>query len=411
MGCSSRESETDSTGPRRQLDHRQPPHGQERLWQPEPGLSFPDDLGGASRVGVESLAYLGDLGLVGVAADQARVPGGDQARCFGSSGSVVGCRVAPLGDRGVGQCAVDPEHRGDSRHRGDDRDRDHEDAERDQPPLGVMAKQRLDSWHEGKEAQHQSRRERHGQPPQTSHDLAVEETGSEESGGIPVAPLDPLEQRAGLLTGRELGEDLPHDVVAQRRVDGGSRILERVVLIELVAVHHPDQLAVVPGHHGQVAREAHVRHAEAFGEHCGRVPVPGELAVVISGDQHDAMILILSEALDRVGELGMGVQDPGDVRSRGEHLEPVTGDHENPGLVKAVQQLRQLVGGTRGDLRRGRPEVQVAHHDHPAAPPHLEPDEIRNEEGGGGPVCVRRSGGFVWRGRAPAAPGLATHLS
>ena len=56
--------------------------------QPEPGLPGPHDLGRAAGVGVEPVADLGDLRLVGMAADQARVARGDQARGLGPGGAL-----------------------------------------------------------------------------------------------------------------------------------------------------------------------------------------------------------------------------------------------------------------------------------------------------------------------------------
>jgi hypothetical protein len=219
---------------------------------------------------------------VGVAGDQARVARGDQPGRLGPDGRIVGGRVAALADRGVGQGAVDPEHGGDPRYRGDQRDRDDQDAEPDQPALTVMAQQRPDPRHEGQEAQHERRRERHRQPPQPARHHAVEQARSQESARIPVAPPDAFEQRAGVVAGHELRQDLPDDVVPERRVDRGPGVVERVVLIELMAVHHPDQPAAVAGRHHQVTGQAHVGQAQTVPEQRYRLLVPGELPVVVS---------------------------------------------------------------------------------------------------------------------------------
>ena len=340
---------------------------------------------------------------MGVPGDQAGVSLGDQPGGLGPDGGVVGRRLAPLADRGVGQGAVDPEHGGDGGRRGDDRDAHDQDAEHDQPPLGVMAQQRLDARREGQQAQQQRGRERHRQPPQPPGHHPIQQARPQEGGRITVGPPDPLQQRAGLVAGRQLGQHLPDDVVAQRGVDRGPGIVERVVLIELMAVHDPDQLGAVAGLDGQIAGQRHVGYAETFAQQGDRLLVPAELAVVVAGGQHHAVILVRGEMLDRVGELGVGVQDPGHVRRRGEHLEPVARDHQHPGQLEPVQHLGQLVGGQRGYLRgRGR-EVQVAHHDHPAAPPHLEPDQIGDEEPGRGRVAVGRAIPVLRGALGPAA--------
>ena len=159
--------------------------------------------------------------------------------------------------------------------------------------------------------------------------------------------------------------------------------------IELVAVHDPDQLDAVAGLDGQVAGQRHVGHAEPLAQDGDRLLVPGQLAVVVAGGYHHAVILVRGEVLDRVGELGVGIQDPGHIRGRGQHLEPVAGDDQHPGQLEGVQHLGQFVSGAGGYLRRRGREVQVAHHDHPAAPPHLEPDEIGDEDGIRGPVRGR----------------------
>ncbi len=383
-----------------QLDHRQPPHGQERGRQPEPGLEGPHHLGVAPGVGVEPVADLGDLRFVGVARDQAGVSLGDQPGRLGPDGRVVGRRVTALADRCVGQGPVDPEHGRDSGHCGDERDAHDQDAEHDQPPLGVIMQQRPDARDEGHDAQQQGRRERHGQPPQPAGHHPVQQPRAQEGGRVTVGPPDAFQQGAGLVPGGQLGQHLPDHVVAQRSVDRGPRVVERVVLVELVAVHDPDQLDAGAGLDGQVAGQRQVGHAEPLAQDGHRLLVPGQLAVVVAGGDHHAVILVRGEALDRVGELGVGIQDPGHVRGGGQHLEPVTGDDQHPGQVEGVQHLGQFVSGVGGYFRgRGR-EVQVAHHDHPVAPAHLELNEIGNVEGVGGPVRGPLGGGL---GASPAS--------
>ena len=246
MGRSAKDSETDSTGPRNlQLDHRQPPHGQERRRQPEPGLPPAYHLGRASGVGVEPAAHLGDLGLVGVAGDQARVSRGDQPGGLGPDGRVVGRRVAPLADRGVGQGAVDPEHGGDSRHRGDHRDRDDQDAE-PRPATARRDGSAAASTPGAKDRRRSTSAAANGTASHHSHPATMRYSRRDprKAAGSPLHHRTPSSSEPGLVTRRQLGQHLPHDVVAQRRVDRGPGIVERVVLIELVAVHHPDQLAV-----------------------------------------------------------------------------------------------------------------------------------------------------------------------
>ena len=139
-----------------------------------------------------------------------------------------------------------------------------------------------------------------------------------------------------------------------------------------------------------------------------RLLVPGQLAVVVAGRTHHAVVLSVGEMLDRVGELGVGIQDPGHVRRRGEHLEPVAGDDQHPGQRKLFStwasssaarvdtsvavgaRCRSLTTTTRLPRR------------------HLEPDQIGDERTlGRGRAAVRRAIRVLPAGRAAprCAPG------
>ena len=132
----------------------------------------------------------------------------------------MGGGVGPHAHHAFAQGAVDPQHGGQGGHRSDDDHERNEHAEPDEPALGVVVQQRPDPREEGEETQHEGGQEWNGDKPELAHHLAVEQARADEVGQIAVEPLHAVEQRARLLARLELGQDLLHDVVPDRRVHG-----------------------------------------------------------------------------------------------------------------------------------------------------------------------------------------------
>ncbi len=239
-------------------------HGHERAGQAETGGPGHHGLGPASRVGVEAVAGDGQLGLVRVPRHQAGVPLGHEARGGRTGRAVVGRRVRPHAHDALAQRPVHPQH---GRHRGDGRHHHHQchqEPEADQPPLRMVVQEGSDAGEEGEKAQHQGRQERDGDEPELAHHLAVEQARPDEVGQVAVEPLHAVEQRARPLPRLELGQQLLHDMVAERRVDRRARVLERVVGIELVAVDDADAVGPRVGLHHEVHGQRDDAHPDAL---------------------------------------------------------------------------------------------------------------------------------------------------
>ena len=133
-------------------------------------------------------------------------------------------------------------------------------------------------------------------------------------------------------------------MVTEGSVDRRPGILEGVVRVGLVAVDDPHTLPAVVGVDDEVADEGEVSGADALLEHPHRVTVPGQLAVVVAGQDDDRMIVAGRELGHRRGELRMGVEDAAHVGRTGQHLEAVAGDDEDAGPGPLVQDPGDVVG-------------------------------------------------------------------
>jgi hypothetical protein len=72
--------------------------------------------------------------------------------------------------------------------------------------------------------------------------------------------------------------------------------------------------------------------------------VPGQLSVVIAGQHHHVVARPGGEARHRLGELGVGIEDPAHIWRAGQHLEAVSGDDEGSRAVALTQDGCQFVG-------------------------------------------------------------------
>jgi hypothetical protein len=153
-----------------------------------------------------------------MAADHSGKALGHQPGGLGPGRGVVGDRVGPLVEGAFPQRLVDPEHGGQGGHHRHHHDEEDQQPEGDQPPLAVVLQQRPEAGDEGQEPEQEGSDERDGQEPELADDLAVEEPGADEAGRFAVQPLHPVEQRTGVLAGRQLGQHLADDVMAERGV-------------------------------------------------------------------------------------------------------------------------------------------------------------------------------------------------
>ena len=204
---------------------------------------------------------------------------------------VVTGRIGPGADGRLPQGAVHPQQGGRRSHAGHDDDEGDEQAEPEQPPLGVMVEQLVDAGEEGEEAQEQDGHEGHGGQPQLADDLAVEEPRPDEVGHVAVEPLDALEEGA-----RAPGGTRARGAGRGRR--GGRRAcppvttgLRRRCRVDLVAVHHPDPLGtVLGGHHQSRTVRANAATPSRSRSMRHRSAVPGQLAVVVARE-HDHVVV------------------------------------------------------------------------------------------------------------------------
>ena len=306
-------------------------HGDERVRQPQARPSAHHRGGAATGVGVEAVAHHREFGLVGVPGHHPRVALGDQASRLRPGRGVVGGRVGARAHRRLAEGTVDPEQGRPGGNRGNHQDEGHQEPESEQPPLGVMVKDLVDAGKEGQQAEEQDGHEGNRHQPQLSDDLAVEETGADEVGDVSVQQLDPFEQRPRRLARLQLGQQVTDHVMAERGVHRRPRVFERVVGIGLVPVHHPHPLGAAGRAHHQIADKCELLDAQAFPEDRYRSAVPGQLPVVVAGQDHHLVVGAGGELGHRLGELRVGVEDPPHIRWPRQHLESVPGDHEYGG--------------------------------------------------------------------------------
>ena len=191
-------------------------------------------------------------------------------------------------------------------------------------------------------------------------ELAVDEAGADERREVgrvrhlvrPVdpAPAEPLDPR----------QDLPDDVVAQRGVQRVARVAEAVVLVELVAVLHPDFPAVGQDQVGGQAQPG----AGHLPDRVRGLDVPGQVAVVVA-DGVDDLPAPRGHPQQRCAQVLVRAQDVGDRRpGKAEQLDQVPGQHDGERGLLRRQVPHQRLAGPTGDVRPGRRQVQVTHRDH-----------------------------------------------
>ncbi len=179
--------------------------------------------------------------------------------------------------------------------------------------------------------------------------------------------------------------------MTERGVHRRPRILEGVVGIRLVPVHHPDPLGPVFSADHEVAGQGELVDAQALPQPPHREGVPGQLTVMVAGEHHHVVVGVGGEVGHRLGELGVGIEDQVDVGRPGQHLETVPGDEEGGRAVALPQDVGDLVGHSR---RRGGGhgrEVEIADQNGTAPDGQLQLDPGVDE--GGGQALLRAPGG------------------
>ena len=275
-GVSPRTSSTLRSSRARELDPGAAQDAGEGPGHPEAGRCGAQRLDPAAAVGVEAAVDDRQLRLVGVAGDQSGVAGGDERGGLLALRRVVAFDLGLTADRRAGHGVVDPDHGDERGEAHDDRDADGGGAEADEPALGVEAQESTDSGEEGDQPEDHGGEERDEEPPRPPGDLPVEQAGRQHLGdlGGVVQPAQAVEESAGPIGGRQLGEDLLDHVVAERRVDRRARVDEVVVRVVLVAVDDADLLLAVVGLQDEVARQGDIGGARAVDDRPDHVRRP-----------------------------------------------------------------------------------------------------------------------------------------
>jgi hypothetical protein len=225
--------------------------------------------------------------------------------------------------------------------------------------------------------QDQQRERYDDEPPQVPDQLAVHQPRPDERRevgriGHLVRPVDPA--AAQPLDPRD---DLPHDVVADRRVQRVTRVVEAVVRVELMAVLDPHAPAVGQV---QVGLQAQPR-AGQLPHRVGRLLVPGQVAVMVADDVDD-LAAALGDREQRGAQVLVRAQD---VRGRRlaepEQLDHVAGQHDGQRhavrcAVSRRQPLDQLLARPPRHAGAERREVQVAGHDDGTARRHAHVEQV-----------------------------------
>ena len=221
--------------------------------------------------------------------------------------------------------------------------------------------------------------------PAAPEDLPVEQAGGEhlaDAAGV-VEPAEALEQAAGAVGLVDLGEDLAHDVVAERRVDRRARVDEAVERVVLVAVDDVDLLG--PARRcctrGRAAMATSVAPRRSTMASITST-VPGDAAVVVAREHDEVAALVgVDPLLEGGAEVGVGVED----RARCAGRPPASISKPSPAMTTApppVQAPTSSIegpGAGRGGVGHGGAEVEVGDDDDLVAPGDLDLDEVGHE--------------------------------
>ena len=324
--------------------------------------------------------------MVGVPGDEPVVAVGDQV-----GGPLAGGLVLPVAPLVQGQRADrHPRAPGQDGHQGGDHEqvRDRavaEDLGPVHPHVGVRVPgpERRELGNPDQDQDHERDRD---QPPQVAAQLAVDEPGADE--GREVGRVRHLVRAVDPAAAEELdpGDDLPDDVVTHGGVQRVARVAEAVVRVELVAVFHPDLLAV-----GQDQVRGQAQPGPGHLPHrVRRLDVPGQVGVVVA-DGVDDLPAARGHVQQRRAQVLVRAQDVGGRRPGGaEQLDHVPGqDHGGrPGFLGEM--ARQHLAGPPRDVRPDRGEVQVTDRDHldVGRNVHLEQVGDVGTRGGHGGACL-----------------------
>ena len=328
----------------------------------EPAAHGLHHRGARAGVGVEAAAGRPQLRMMRVAGHEPVIPVRDQVR-----GALPGCVVLPVAalvqrqrrDRQPRPPSHE-RHQRDDHHQVDQRSVA-EDLAVVHPPVGIrMGRPEV---HDERHAQQHHQHDRDGEhPPQVPHQLPVRHPRRDERREVRrvrhlVRPVDPP-----LAEQLEPGDDLAHDVVPQRLVQGVARVVKAVVRVQLVPVLHPD---LPPVGQDQVRLQAHPR-AGQLPHRVERLDVPGQVTVVVA-DYVDDLAASLGDGEQRRAEVLVRAQDFGGGRlAVPEQLDRVAGQHHGQRAGVAPQPLGQRLTRPPGYLGTFRRQVQVADHDDPA---------------------------------------------
>ena len=225
-----------------------------------------------------------------MARHHSRIALGDQPGRLGPGRRIVAGRVGAATHRCLLEGTIHPQQGGPRGDGGDQHHEDHQQAEGEQPAVGVVAEEVTDPGQEGEQPEQQDGDERDGDQPQLADDLAVEEARAHEVGDVAVEPLHPFEQGPLGLARLQLGHQVADDVMAEGGVHGRPRVLEPVVRIGLVAVDHVHPLDAFARPDQEVTGQGRPPHPQAGGEDVDRVAVPGQLAVVVARQQDHLVV-------------------------------------------------------------------------------------------------------------------------
>ena len=375
------------------------------------GGAGPDRLHAAAAVGVEAAAHDAELGLVGVAGDEAGVALGDEGGGPLALVGVVALDVALAAGGGRHDGVVHPQHGDDHDHGDEQADADGGGADADEPALGVEAEQAAHAGEPRGEPQHQGGEERDEQVPAAPEHLPVEQAGGEhlaDAAGV-VEPAQAFEQAAGGVGLLHLREDLAHDVVAERRVDRRAGVDEAVEGVVLVAVDDVDLLRAAVGGDHEVEGDGDLGGAGAVDDGLDHGAVPGDAAVVVAGEHHEvAAVVAVDPLLQRGAEARRGCR--GWARCGGSA--PASISKPSPAMttapppVQRADPVDQGLGAGRGGVGHGGARGAGRRRRRPCRPGRSRSRRGR-ARGGGWRWCSargRRPRPRAWPGWSAAAP-------